>query len=91
MLRTRFTRDPHTGQNYYINIDTGERVDDDDYYQEGDGIIDGLKSVGKKVVSKLAGKAAKDIAKKALTKAVEKGGEKIGEKINWREDIQEVQ
>lgn len=49
MLRTRLTRDPHTGQNYYINIDTGEHVDDDDYYQEGDGIIDGLNLLGRKL------------------------------------------
>ena len=87
MVRTRLTRDPRTGESHFYDIDTGEPFDYDletskhiDDYQEGDGIIDSLTSVGKKVASKLTGKVAKDVAKKAVTKAAEKSAEKIGEK-----------
>ena len=87
MVRRRLTRDPHTGESYYYDVDTGEPIDYDletskhiDDYQEGDGIIDSLTSVAKKVASKLTGKVAKDVAKKAVTKAAEKSAEQIGEK-----------
>ena len=55
------------GCTYRYDLDTGERIDEN--YQSGDGILDVIKSVGKKVTTKLTGKAAKDIAQKAVKKA----------------------
>lgn len=76
-MRTRLTRDPDTGEEYLIDIETGERIYDEQY---GAGVFSSLADVGRKVISKLTGKAAKEIAKKAVSKAAEKAFEKIGKK-----------
>lgn len=76
-MKTRLTRDPETGLEYFIDIETGERLYDE---QDGSGIFSSMANVAKKVASKLTGKAAKEIAKKAVSKAAEKGAEKVGEK-----------
>lgn len=76
-MRTSFGTDLF-GNTYEYDIITGERFYEND--QTGDGIIDTIKSIGKKVASKLTGKATKDIAQKVVTKAVEKGAEQFGNK-----------
>lgn len=85
-MQTTIKQDMWTGEIFYINPDTSERINNNYEtgkhvdYQEGDGIVGSLASVAKKVTSKLTGKVAKDVAKKALSKAAEKGVERIGEK-----------
>ena len=82
-MQTTIKQDMWTREIFYINPDTGERINNNYEtgkhvdYQEGDGIVGSLASVAKKVTSKLTGKVAKDVAKKALSKAAEKGVERI--------------
>ena len=54
----RKVRDINTGMSYYIDIETGESVDD---HQKGYGIMNSLISTAKKA---LTSKTTKDLAKK---------------------------
>ena len=63
MRRIRKVRDMNTGMSYYIDIETGEHVDD---HQKGEGIIKSLISVAKEAFTS---ETAKDLAKKNSNKS----------------------
>ena len=74
MRRIRKVRDMNTGMSYYIDIETGEHVDD---HQKGEGIMNSLISVAKKAFTS---ETAKDLAKRTAMKAAEKGVEHVVQK-----------
>lgn len=78
MSRIRKVRDMNTGMSYYIDIETGDPVDD---HQKGGGIMNSLISTAKK---SLTSKTTKDLAKKAGKKGVQHVAHKTGNIIKNR-------
>ena len=72
----RKVRDINTGMSYYIDIETGEPIDD---RQKGEGIMNSLISTAKKA---LTSKTTKDLAKKASIKVAQKTGNIVKKRLN---------